>query len=392
MATAFDETRVAQRSALVVDDSKIACNVLAGALIKLGYDVDVAHSAESALKLLAGPLPDVVFMDHLLPGMDGLDAVGRLRGQPRTARLPIVMYTSQESDEFAARAREAGADDIYPKSADHSLLSAILTRLDLVPDHAPPLQATPRVVQLQSDPASQPPPRHKTRRLTGADLVHLLEPSLAAHHAELHQDLLAEFTILERYEERMRRDLFARVNSLANQATQRVDRAFANRRRELEYERRGRTRRWWALAATIVMAMGLSFVTSWSVAKRNYELESQGAAMLAILDAQSEAIADLDAGIQETRSAFAREVRMAEREVPPAASETANAQQRTSFTAAAALVAEFQSMGILGPVRIETSAGSFCVRSTSNGYQFEVSNLALRDCETLPLRLAAATW
>ena len=49
-------------------------------------------------------------------------------------------------------------------------------------------------------------------------------------------------------------------------------------------------------------------------------------------------------------------------------------------------------MGILGPVRIETSAGSFCVRSTSNGFQFEVSNLALQDCEALPTRLAAATW
>ncbi len=49
-------------------------------------------------------------------------------------------------------------------------------------------------------------------------------------------------------------------------------------------------------------------------------------------------------------------------------------------------------MGILGPVRIETGAGSFCVRSTSAGYRIEVSNLGIEDCEALPMRLTAATW
>ena len=123
MATAINNKQepAIPRSALVVDDSKIARNVLSKALVNFGYHVDTTHSAESALKQLAGPLPDVVFMDHLLPGIEGLEAVRRLRKQPRTARLPIIMYTSQESDEFAATARQTGAEIVPCK---RSLLDA----------------------------------------------------------------------------------------------------------------------------------------------------------------------------------------------------------------------------------------------------------------------------
>jgi CheY-like chemotaxis protein len=65
--------------ALVVDDSQIARYILSGQLKKLGFGVEVADSAEAALRQLAGPVPDVVFLDYLLPGIDGLETVSRLR-------------------------------------------------------------------------------------------------------------------------------------------------------------------------------------------------------------------------------------------------------------------------------------------------------------------------
>ncbi len=389
MATAFNQTPAVHHTALVVDDSKIACKVLSGALAKLGFEVDVAHSAEAALKRLAGPLPDIVFMDHLLPGMDGLDAVVRLRAQARTARLPIVMYTSQESEAFAAMARRAGANDIYPKSAEYSALGEILGRLNLTPARPRTEPATSSVVPIRGQ---SPTPARDARKITRADLLKLLEPSLAAHHARLHQDLLAEFAILERYEERMRRDLFARVDALTKHATDRVDRAFAERRIEREYERRGGARRWWAMAATIAMALGLSLTATWTVGQRNDQLELQGAAMLSMLDAQAGAIDDLDASLLAIRAGSGGAEAVGEPAFAPAEDAAYSPPPARSPTAAAALVAELQSMGILGPVRIETSAGSFCVRSTSTGFQIEVSNLALEDCEALPMRLTAATW
>ena len=81
MAAPVSELTAHRPRALVVDDSQIARYVLSGQLKKLGFSVEVVDSAEAALRQLAGPLPDVVFLDYVLPGIDGLEAVSRLRGQ-----------------------------------------------------------------------------------------------------------------------------------------------------------------------------------------------------------------------------------------------------------------------------------------------------------------------
>ena len=133
MGTADFEVPCPSRQALVVDDSQIARYILSGQLTELGFEVDVADSAESGLARLERSLPDIVFMDHLLPGIDGLEAVRRLRGRLRTASLPIVMYTSQDSEGFVDRARDAGADDVYTKTSDDIRLADILQRFDLMP-------------------------------------------------------------------------------------------------------------------------------------------------------------------------------------------------------------------------------------------------------------------
>ena len=134
MAAPVSEITARRPRALVVDDSQIARYILSGQLKKLGVGVEVADSAEAALRQLAGPLPDVVFLDYLLPGIDGLETVSRLRGQTRTATLPVVMYTSQDGDEFAERAQAVGADDIYVKTADERRLATILGKLALLPE------------------------------------------------------------------------------------------------------------------------------------------------------------------------------------------------------------------------------------------------------------------
>ena len=66
---------MARKSALVVDDSKSARVILSRMLEKYDIEVDMAESAEQAIEYLKGNRPDAIFMDHLMPGMDGLQAV-----------------------------------------------------------------------------------------------------------------------------------------------------------------------------------------------------------------------------------------------------------------------------------------------------------------------------
>jgi len=81
---------MAARRALVVDDSKSARVVLSRMLEKYGIEVDPADSAETALEYLKEHHPDVIFMDHLMPGMDGLQAVREIKANPDRAALDDI--------------------------------------------------------------------------------------------------------------------------------------------------------------------------------------------------------------------------------------------------------------------------------------------------------------
>ena len=384
MVAVKSEVTAHTRRALVVDDSKIARYILSGLLSRHGFEVDLADSGEGALRMLAGPLPDVVFLDHLLPGIDGLETVDQLRRQSRTARLPIVMYTSQESEAFAARAIKAGANDIFTKTSDESRLDEILQRLDLLPE---PRQSTAAsVVPLGTREAARKPAPRSRATITRASLAKLLEPSLEAHHARLHQELLAEFAILERYEERMRTDLFSRVDDLVQHATDQVDRAFVGHEKK--------SRRWqhraafggWAIAASLLLGFALSLGAIGNLEDRARRLESDGAQMLAALEARTRAVDALSIALLEARRSADTASDDPDLSDAPA---VGNQNLSPDGYVADTLVWELQSMGILGPVRIETAAGAFCVTSRPGGFGIEASNLALAQCEPLPLQFGA---
>jgi CheY-like chemotaxis protein len=122
------------KHALVVDDSKSARVVLSRMLEKYGISVDTADSAESALDYMKDGRPDVIFMDHLMPGMDGLQAVQLLKADPATASIPIVMYTSQEGELYVGQAKAMGAVGVLPKTVKPIDVTKILYQLRLLPD------------------------------------------------------------------------------------------------------------------------------------------------------------------------------------------------------------------------------------------------------------------
>jgi len=143
---------MSSKRALVVDDSKSARAFLSRILERHEITVDAAESAEAAIDYLTRNRPDVIFMDHMMPGMDGFQAVQSIKNNPRTSAIPILMYTSQEGDLYLGQARALGAEGVLPKQIKQADVTKMLFQLRLVsdrrtreqsvftaPDHAPDL-------------------------------------------------------------------------------------------------------------------------------------------------------------------------------------------------------------------------------------------------------------
>jgi two-component system, cell cycle response regulator DivK len=100
---------------LVVEDNERNLKLLRDVLEYAGYDVRVARTAEDGISLAASEPPDLVLMDLQLPGIDGMEALRRLRESPRTADIPVVAVTAQAMKQDRERALEAGFNGYIEK-------------------------------------------------------------------------------------------------------------------------------------------------------------------------------------------------------------------------------------------------------------------------------------
>jgi CheY-like chemotaxis protein len=171
------------KRALIVDDSKSARLFLARVLEKYDIDVDSAESAEAAIDYLSSNRPDVIFMDHLMQGMDGLQALRAIKNDPRTATIPIMMYTSQEGEVYLGQARALGALGVLPKQIKPADVSKVLYQLHLVPDRRTSEQSSFTVLNVRSEHASAESAAAAPRALT--------DSTLREHFAELRRALVA---------------------------------------------------------------------------------------------------------------------------------------------------------------------------------------------------------
>jgi CheY-like chemotaxis protein len=99
---------------LVVDDSD-AHRTLYATMLRSTAVVTTVSRGEHALALAAADPPDVIVLDVMMPGMDGWETCERLKADPVTATIPIIMLTSVEGVDVPARAREAGAIAVLMK-------------------------------------------------------------------------------------------------------------------------------------------------------------------------------------------------------------------------------------------------------------------------------------
>ena len=123
-----------QPSILVVDDDPRARRLMRVILEHAGYRVALAADAEAALAELALCPAGVVIADLMMPGMDGIELVARLRREAIDPRPRLVLLTAMDTLETRTAALAAGADEVMTKPIDRAML---LERLTALCDGAP---------------------------------------------------------------------------------------------------------------------------------------------------------------------------------------------------------------------------------------------------------------
>ena len=100
---------------LVVDDERHILELVKYNLTAAGFHAVTAETGEEALKLVAASLPDLILLDVMLPGIDGLEVCRRLRANPTTAGIPVIMLTALGDESDKVVGLELGADDYITK-------------------------------------------------------------------------------------------------------------------------------------------------------------------------------------------------------------------------------------------------------------------------------------
>jgi CheY-like chemotaxis protein len=119
-------------------------------------EVNMASSAEEALDFLKNNgRPDVIFMDHLMPGMNGVEATKAIKGNPDTAGIPIIMCTSKKSSDFTDEARNFGIYSILTKPPQTDRLELALQELANDVEHGTLPEPPAEVESAEVEPKSE---------------------------------------------------------------------------------------------------------------------------------------------------------------------------------------------------------------------------------------------
>jgi CheY-like chemotaxis protein len=356
------------KRALIVDDSKSARLSLARILEKHAIEVDTAESAELALEYLRTHRPDAIFMDHMMSGMDGLQAVQAIKNNPRTATIPIMMYTSQEGELYVGQARALGAIGVLPKQIKPADVTKVLYQLNLAVDRRSPDQSSfrPVVENLSED------DRHGH---TGTYPLHGTEPLPAAALREQLIDLRR--TVLAGFDAQGDR-LLADIRAVLHESPAPLAGPPSTNPRP------GRP---WLLAAAALGACLVLLLLWWHEAARTATLEAE-LAQLRTADAAGPVAAapaapPADAPVTASGAA----------DLPPPARVTARPIIQTvpygvepfsggRLDAIRQLFDRLTAQGFQGNVDIRTYSGRFClVGNATDGYSLAPDDLPYAKCD-----------
>jgi len=375
---------MAIKRALVVDDSRSARLILRRLLEKHGLDVETAESAEQALDYLQNKRPDAIFMDHTMPGMDGLQAVKVIKNDPKTAMIPVMMYTAKEGELYVGQARALGAVGVLPKQVEPAELFKVLQRLGLLTD------------QRSERGESKPPPvlkkgeerRQKEGEAPGIQLKGLVERMLSEQRYELRTDILASHRAFAR---QVAQEIFAeqRAEKARLEAIAEAEEAA----REVEPEKTRATVSTSWMWFTLVLLLSSAFLlwngyrSAEEIDRLEREITSQRA-VKRVLSGGSSALSQDQIGNLRARLATAGDqlYRMlaalewaANQNSTVGYSEEALGGNRLGMVQG--LLQRLDSLGFQGVLRLETHLGRFClVGDDAQGYALAAPDLAVDQC------------
>jgi DNA-binding response OmpR family regulator len=120
---------MAKKKIVIIEDEKDIADLVAMRLKREGYQVSVANDGSEGFELVRSEPPDLVLLDIMLPGMSGTEIAGKLRNDPRTASVSIIMLTARGEESDIVVGLKFGADDYVTKPFSMSVLVA---RIDAV--------------------------------------------------------------------------------------------------------------------------------------------------------------------------------------------------------------------------------------------------------------------
>lgn len=167
---------------LVVEDEVDLLDSIVYALKREGMRTIRCTNGEEALELVQTERPDLVLLDLMLPGLDGLDVCRRLRSSEHTANLPIIMITAKAEETDAVIGLGIGADDYLRKPFGlKELVARIRTVMRRLQEPADPAPRVHRAGELEVDPA-----RHEVR-LRGEEIPCTATEFRLLHHLVKHR-------------------------------------------------------------------------------------------------------------------------------------------------------------------------------------------------------------
>jgi CheY-like chemotaxis protein len=386
---------VAAKRVLIVDDSKSARVVLSRLLEKHDLAVDTTDSAESALDYLRDHRPDVIFMDHVMSGMDGLRAVEVIKSDPTTASIPIMMYTSQDGELYAGEARAFGAAGVLSKLMAPGDLSKVLHQLQLLPrvqvsavapptdGPAAPLAGGPATPDAATGSAPLPWP-------ISGEIRGLVEPLLREHGADLRRFVVASLEgFVSRVATEVRADLGAAVAAVRADVTpppapQSVDAPASAPVAAVGAAPRHRPIAWIVLGALGWLAALVSGFIAW-------QQHREGIALGATLENEVHELAAARLALESTASAAAAAEIARE---PVAVDAAGSTPQRLlvpygelplsgpRLEGLQALLADLERRAFTGVVRVETHVGAFCLTGNpAEGYALAPGEMPANRCD-----------
>ena len=370
-----------RKSALIVDDSRTARHLLGQMLLQHHIKVEMAESAEDAMDFLSKSRPDVIFMDHMMPGMDGFQAVRAIKNNPATATIPIMMYTSQAGELYVGQARALGAVGVLPKQIKPVQVSDMLKSLHLISDE-PQEFLEPFDEEILDEPDFE----H-----TLEDVERMLEP---ADWGELHRWFEQ---MLKHHGHSLRADIEASVSRLLNDAAAKRDSrgeaAFNGLFGGKSEQKRSPAST--VLLITALVALVLIFFWSYRDSESKWQaVYDQNSKILNMLESNRVQTANqnpLDRGIVDeprVASRFAEMITSLEWTVNQSGvygpEEIPLGDKRMETLDA--LVNRLRSLGFYGVVEINSHVGDFCdVRSDDGGYTSAPDEIPVAECDRIGL-------